>query len=89
MAMPYNFMKAAQPPSVTPEAPSSRVTTPGTQPQVGKPKKQPAKASTMAVDLSNGFAGAKRVAKASANKKGKEVVPRAKIETRANPKAEY
>lgn len=62
-------------------------TMPGTQPKIGKTP-QPARV-VKGDALKDGFMGAKRIKRQGANVKGKEVVPRAKIATRANPKAEY
>lgn len=64
-------------------------TQPGTQPKVGKTP-QPARASKVdAGAMAQGFTRAKKIGRAGANVKHKEIVPRAKITTRATPKAEY
>lgn len=63
-------------------------TVPGTQPKMGKTRPQAA-AVMKTADLGQGYMNAKRIAKANPNVKDKHVVPRAKISTRATPKAEY
>lgn len=63
-------------------SPGTQKTT-GVRPQPAKVVKGPA--------LAQGYTGAQRIKRASANKKGKEVVPRAAITAggRAKPVAEY
>lgn len=62
-------------------------TVPGTQKTTGV-SPQPAKASKKQTPPPP-FAGARRVARAAAETKGKHVIPRAAVETRARPKGEY
>jgi hypothetical protein len=84
----YGFFK--KPPNINtkPVSAASRATTPGTQPVVDKPDKRPAKAIKGAA-LKDGYVGDRRIARAPAAKRGKEVVPRASFSGRANPKTEY
>lgn len=81
------FMKPPSPPNTKGGPSKGTPTAPGTQKTTGV-KTKPAYLSKTGKQIAP-FAGARRLAGATAETKGKHAIPRAAVETRAKPKAEY